>query len=169
MTFKYSSYNLDNFGNHDSNKVFVIGLCGSGKSTISEHLSIIMKAELRTTDSISLELSPIKHSDRSKYEQLYLEQLNNLIDSNSRLLIEGMGNLKLPWGFLCSQPLIIVKTSLIRCSHNCAIRSGYRFLSPSYFARFFEILKHNIPKWLEIRKIEQYAKSYYMYSEYYAE
>jgi len=169
MTFKFSSYNIANFGNHDSNKVFVIGLCGSGKSTIAEHLCTIMDADMKTTDEISTQLSPLKHKDRSKYEQLYLEQLNRLIDSDKRLLIEGMGNLKLQWGYLCSQPLIIVKTSLLRCSHNCAMRSGYRFLSPSYFARFFEILKHNIPKWLEIRKIEQYAKSYTMYSEYYAD
>ncbi len=169
MTFKFSSYNLSNFGNHDSNKIFVIGLCGSGKSTIAEHLSLIMNADFQTTDTISTQLSPLKQKDRMAYETMYLEQLNLLIDNDLRLIIEGMGNFKLPWGFLCSQPLVIVKTSLLRCSHNCAIRSAHRFLSLKYFLRFFEILKHNFPKWVEMRKIEQFAKSYNMYTEFYAE
>ncbi len=142
MIYKFSSYNLREFANKESTKIFILGLMGAGKTSLATELSLLMDL-------------PINESESQDDYQKEIVEISSFQD--------------LEIGHICSSPVIVVKTSLLKCCHNFARSKDLRFLSREYFREFFIALKSNYNLWFELKQVEQLAKNFNRYCEYYAE
>jgi len=128
---KTISVNLNDFESGKKNKLIVVGVMGSGKTTIGEHLSKKYKVKWISVDSFWWRLKQkyfknIKMTGREmedklqdKFEALVIKHLK----SNERLIIEGINLMEPKYRKLVlKQPMIILGISSLRAG----LRGGMR-------------------------------------------
>jgi adenylate kinase family enzyme len=121
---KTISIDLNKFENGKSNILLVLGLIGSGKTTLGKYLAKKYKARLlQIDDCISWSLK--EHPPNKEQLNDYFNCIEKMIHSNKRVVIEGVGLLNL-YKFrkeIIKKPVIIIGKSAIRSSFQAMIRN----------------------------------------------
>jgi len=131
--------NINNFTEGKSRILFITGISGAGKTTLAKKLSLDLNLELFSIDKIRYKLGILKKKNPEVYKMFYIYLVNSLIESKRQLIIEGVGVLNLDYRYLCNQPLIIVKSSVLKSSIIRIIQH-----KPLTFHYIYDIFKSNI-------------------------
>jgi len=148
LTDKTIAVNLQDFESGKNNKLIIVGNMGSGKTTWAEFLSKnkaymvngryparLPKIEYRSADNIWFDLhqkyfkgKPSTPENRSKMRKLVAVELNKLIHTKKRIIMEGVDFLDMYRDsaqhrkYMLKQSMIIVGMSSLRAG----IRAGKR-------------------------------------------
>lgn len=115
---KTISIDLDKFESGESNKLFIIGLSGGGKTTLGKHLAKKYKAKYIDTDDI------LGDSD-----EIRIKELKVVLNNNKKMIIGGALIIKsyhrdyLPQKLLMNTPVIILGKSILKSTLDAFIRN----------------------------------------------
>lgn len=134
LSDKTISVNLKDFVSRKNNKLIIVGVMGSGKTTIGEKLAKKWKVKWYSIDSFWWRLKQKHFKDKPDYQSLSekeKEQLNKLFEievfkilkSNNRAIIEGINLIESQYRkLILKQSMIILGVSSILAG----IRAGKR-------------------------------------------
>ena len=134
---KSISVNLDDFESRKQNKLLIVGVAGSSKTTLGERIAKKYKAKWISIDSLWWRLKQKYFKDdeykdvKKKLEKKVNETVIKYLKSNERLIIEGVDLLEIYLKqpqykkLIINQPMIVLGLSSIRAG----IRAGRRNMS----------------------------------------
>lgn len=102
---RYLITNIEKFIKDPSSNIYIIGVPGSGKTTLSRILSRELKLQVVSSDSIG---GLLEGSSKEGYVRKYKETLTLIINSRSKIIIEGVGIARLGSEWLSEQSSIII-------------------------------------------------------------
>lgn len=102
---KYLITNLEKFIKDPSSNIYIIGVPGSGKTTLSRILSRELKLQVVSSDSLG---GLLEASSKEDYVRKYKDILTSIISSQSKTIIEGVGIARLGSEWLTEQTSIVI-------------------------------------------------------------
>jgi len=125
LSDKNISVDLAKFESGESNKLLVVGLIGSGKTTLGKYLAKEYKAKsLHTDKCISWSLD--EHPPNEKQFKEYMSCVKQMISSNTKSVVEGVGPLGLfnmNQKDVLNHPMIIIGKSVTASSLQAILRN----------------------------------------------
>lgn len=120
------SFDLNKFENGESNILLIVGLIGSGKSTLATYVAEKYNAQIlqRTDECISWSLD--EHPPNEKQFKSYINCTKNMLATNKKSVIEGVGILSLlnmGHKTVLNYPMIIIGKSTILSSYQAFVRN----------------------------------------------
>ena len=153
LSDKTISVNLDDFKSGKKKKLLIIGLAGSGKSTIGEQLAKKMSVKWINIDVLYWRLKQkyFKNVNETKEEmsKKVREKIIEYLKSNEPMIIEGIDIIELYRDepqyrkLILEQTFIILGLSLLRSSYRSAKRNIERGEKEGWFAIHYGMQKFN--------------------------
>lgn len=107
---------VDRFINGEESKLLVVGLSGSGKTTISKLLAEKYQAKYVNLDSFFFSNQKLKESDPHEYRKRQSLFELEVLTNNERLVIDGVALMRMSEELTMHLPVIILRISLIQAS-----------------------------------------------------
>lgn len=118
---------------HNS-KVFIVGLSGSGKSTLGEYLAEKYNRKLIKLDKLKVEVAKeiykvkttedlIKIDKDIDWDLVHSEIVKRIKKDNSKSIYEGVYIMKYDRSFVLSNPIIMLRTSLLVSTYRALVRN----------------------------------------------
>ncbi len=147
LSDKTIGVNLDKFESGESNKLLIIGACGSGKSTWAEFLSKNMtrmvdgkypprlpRVKWHSIDHmyyklVKKDMKAIQTDDRHKFCEIVRKEVIKLIKNSERMIIEGVDFIDIyreqpqHRKLILNQPMIVLGISALRAGIRAGIRN----------------------------------------------
>lgn len=160
FTNKTISVNLSDFESRKNNKLIIVGVMGSGKSTIGKNLAKKYKVKWISIDSfwwrlkqkyfkdVEMNAKEMKNKLQDKFEDLVIKYLK----SNERMIIEGINLLEPKYRKLVlKHSMIILGISSLKSGIRAAKRNRER--ENEGWKTYYWLIK------LNMKKIEPYLKT----------
>jgi len=146
LSDKTISIDLHKFESGQSNKLLIVGLIASGKTTLGMYLSNKYKVPWKTTDDCEVFASKTKGLDE------FVECTRNLVKDKKRTIVEGIAlvDLYTEFGYrkeMQSYPMIIVGRSV----YSSAIKS-YQRNNKQWLLQTKINIKMGLPRLAAVRK-----------------
>ncbi len=160
---KTVSVNLEQFKSGEKNKLLILGVSGSGKTTIGEQLAKKYKCKWISIDSMwwRLKQKYFKNVDETKeqMQEKLFEFIIKSLKSNERAILEGVDFMIIYSDFpkyrklILNQPMIILGLSALRAGIRAGIRNQKREPEGGYMKSIYWMSKSNIKQLEPILKI----------------
>lgn len=154
MIYLISEYNVAEWINGYRRVLFIVGLAGSGKTTISERYTIyIPEATIIHTDDVD---KTFGNGRENLSTNVYCNELiDHIIDSNSGpLIIEGVHSLAYNVEKMKNQSVIILNTSISKSTIRAFMRDRERY----GVGHIKELIIDNIDYSRRITKLKRYLE-----------
>ena len=138
LSDKTISVNLSKFISRETNHLIIVGVLGSGKTTLGEELAKQLKVKWYSIDSFWRRLKQehfkeaksyqdITNEEWDKLDDLFYKKTINLLKSKERFIIEGINLLDERYRqYIINQSMIILGMSSIRAGIRAGIRNKKR-------------------------------------------
>ncbi len=154
ISFNYDLYNIGDFCRYK--EMFIVGLSGSGKSTISKHLGRLLNAEVVELDNLYDELC--ENGEGFDYDSYVLD----FIKFHKRpVIFEGIQILRLvdAYSYYDGKPFVVMKTGFLRSSIRAYKRNFKGYNLTHKVTQPFSITKYNFDLGKDIKKFKSVIKN----------
>lgn len=152
---KTISVDLDKFISGESNKLLIIGLTGSGKTTMGYKLSRKMNIKSISTDECPFDWSKYSEDNKdvkSKILNKYMDCSESMVNNKSRIILEGVGLIETYWerpnirSSMLKYPCIIIGASALKSSMRASKRSKAFTLNVHFYKSNFTVFQKMLSK-----------------------
>lgn len=157
---KTISVDLDKFISGESNKLLILGLTGSGKTTMGRKLSRKMNIKSISTDDCPFDWANYHKGDKedkSKILNKYMDCSESMVTNKSRIILEGVGLIETYWerpnfrSTMLKYPCIIIGTSALKSSIRASKRSKAFMLDVHFYRTNFTVFQKMLSKFKKDR------------------